>query len=88
MGVRDDREPGGEHLLEQLQVRTRERAVARRGGHEEARDAGVRTAPREIEGGDVRRARPPLDGDPAVPDVDRDDERGPESRRRVLEKGR
>ena len=82
----DHGQADGQHLGEQVEVRAGERAVARRRRHEEPRDAPASAQRRASSAGlTCGRSRPALDGDPAVPDVDGDDERLAEPLDRSLE---
>ena len=77
--------PTGSDLLEELEIRAGKRAVAGRARHEQPRDAGLGAACGELDGRCPGGPRPAVDGDAAVADVDRDDERVAEALRRRLE---
>ncbi len=81
----DDRQADGQHLGEQVEVRPGERAVPRRRRHEQPGHTGLRAAACQLGRAHVRDTRPSVDGDPAVPHVDGDDESVAEPRDRCLD---
>ena len=68
--------PTTEDLLEQLDVRARERPVAPRARHEQPLDPGRRAAPRKLGGAELRVLQPAVDGHEPVACIHGDDERG------------